>query len=93
MGNGVKTARMGLVAGVTVGGAVLSFTCAADTVPLPQPSIAEPPSPIAQRIERLRQKIAVAVPTFIVDAKAEKTDKLVQFFNFFNCVRGMWKNC
>ena len=93
MSGGAKSARIGLVAGVTVGGAMLSFTYAVDAASASRPSISDAPRPVAQRIERLREKIRVAAPTFVVDAKAEKTDKLVQFFKFSNCIRGSWHNC
>lgn len=89
----VKIGHRGLVAGVTVGGAILSFTCTADALPPAQQSFDDSTLPIAQRIEQFREKVRVSVPTFVVDAKAEKSDKLVQFFNFFNCIRGAWRNC
>jgi hypothetical protein len=93
MVDGVKTGHRGLVAGITVGGAILSFTCSADTLPPAQQSFDANTLPIAQRIEQFREKVRVSVPTFVVDAQAEKADKLVQFFNFFNCIRGAWRNC
>jgi hypothetical protein len=93
MVDGVKTGHRGLVAGITVGGAILSFTCSADTLPPAQSSFDASSLPIVQRIERFREKVRVSAPTFVVDANSEKTEKLVQFFNFFNCIRGYWRNC
>lgn len=90
---GTKTKYIGLVAGVTVGGAILSFTTSGEAAPLTAQPGADGRLPIAQRVERLREQIAVSAPTFVVESKAGKAEKLVQFFNFFNCIRGTWRNC
>ena len=88
-----KIAGRGLVAGVTVGGAILTFSCAADAGTPLQPATRNDPLPIAQRIELFREKIRVSAPGFMAGGNAEKAEKLVQFFNFSNCSRGGWNNC
>ncbi len=85
-----------LIAGATVSGAVLCLNLSASghTLDGKDTAVLLGEKTLPSRIEDLRKKLNSGISLLTNDGK-EKTavENIVQFFNFFNCHRGRWKNC
>ena len=89
----MKTAR--LLAAISASGALLCLNLAADARnPDASQTIGESETtPLALRVEQLKGKLRSSIPALTPGSSKERIDNVVQFFNFFNCFRGMWRNC
>jgi len=84
-----------LLAAITASGAMLCLNLAADArSPDPSRTIGEPgTTPLALRVEQLKAKLRSSAPALEPGASEEQIENVVQFYNFFNCFRGAWRNC
>ena len=84
-----------LLAAVTASGAILWLTVSADSR-VDKSSIEATDNaaePLSLRVESLREKLRSSLPVHGKDAKEEKIENVVQFFNFYNCYKPGWRNC
>jgi hypothetical protein len=83
-----------LLAAVTASGAVLFLSVSADSSVYPLSADSANPFPelLSLRVERLREKLRLISPSDN-GATNGKIDNIVQFFNFYNCMRPGWRNC
>jgi hypothetical protein len=87
-----------LLAAVTASGAVLCLSVSADSSVYPVGAEATNPFPelLSLRVEQLKEKLRFISPADGGAANGEidnKIDNIVQFFNFYNCMRPNWRNC
>jgi hypothetical protein len=87
-----------LLAAVTASGALLCLTVAADGNAPPAASGTPNrfPELLSLRVEQLKEKLREVSPGFDDEtniSRATKIDNIVQFFNFYNCMRPPWRNC
>lgn len=87
-----------LLAAVTASGALLCLSVSADGGVSPAATGTTNPFPelLSLRVEQLREKLRSISPgaddaTSV--SRATKIDNIVQFFNFYNCMRPPWRNC
>jgi hypothetical protein len=83
-----------LLAAVTASGAVLCLSISADSTVYPVGAESTNPFPelLSLRVEQLKEKLRVISPV-AGGATRDKIDNIVQFFNFYNCMRPGWRNC
>jgi hypothetical protein len=83
-----------LLAAVTASGAVLCLSVSADSSAYPVGTESTNPFPelLSLRVEQLKEKLRVISPGDSGAAHG-KIDNIVQFFNFYNCMRPNWRNC
>jgi hypothetical protein len=83
-----------LLAAVTASGAVLCLSVSADSSTYPVGAESTNPFPelLSLRVEQLKEKLRVISPGDSGVAHG-KIDNIVQFFNFYNCMRPNWRNC
>jgi hypothetical protein len=83
-----------LLAAVTASGAVLCLSFSADgsVYPPGAESTNRFPELLSLRVEQLREKLRFISPSDN-DETNGKIDNIVQFFNFYNCMRPGWRNC
>jgi hypothetical protein len=83
-----------LLAAVTASGAVLCLSVSADSNAYSVGAESTNPSPelLSLRVEQLKEKLRVISPGDSGEAQG-KIDNIVQFFNFYNCMRPNWRNC
>jgi hypothetical protein len=88
------TSKRKLLAAVTASGAVLCLSVSADSsVYSPAIESINPfPELLSLRVEQLREKLRSTSPSDD-GATNGKIDNIVQFFNFYNCLRPGWRNC
>jgi hypothetical protein len=84
-----------LLAAVTASVAILWLNVPASghsAIPPGTPLCKEEAAPLAIRVEHLREKLGL----FNADDAGKgprRIDNIVQFFNFYNCMRPGWRNC
>jgi hypothetical protein len=84
-----------LLAAVTASGAVLCLSVSSDSyahVPAIEPSANPYPELLSLRVEQLKEKLRTISPNPEGTTNG-KIKNIVQFFNFYNCMRGAWRNC
>jgi hypothetical protein len=85
-----------LLAAVTATGAVLCLSVSADSHVYPGGAESTNPFPelLSLRVEQLREKLRSIAPGDNAVTNG-KIDNIVQFFNFYNCMRppSPWRNC
>jgi len=84
-----------LLAAITASGAVLTLSVSADSrvYPLDAGSTNPFPELLSLRVEQLKEKLRVILPDDD-GATNGKIENIVQFFNFYNCMRPpYWRNC
>jgi hypothetical protein len=86
--------RQKLIAAVTASGAMLLLSVSADGHANSQQGVEPNPFPelLSLRVEQLRAKLQQTTPGD-TEATPGKLDNIVQFFNFYNCMRPGWRNC
>ena len=91
---GAMSSKRKLLAAVTASGAVLCLSVSADSsVYSPATQSINPfPELLSLRVEQLREKLRSTSPSDD-GAANDKIDNIVQFFNFYNCMRPGWRNC
>jgi hypothetical protein len=85
-----------LLAAITASGAVLCLSVSADSSTSLGNNDAPNPFPelLSLRVEQLREKLRLVSPIDnSLNATGKKIDNIVQFFNFYNCMRPGWRNC
>jgi hypothetical protein len=83
-----------LLAAVTASGAVLCLSVSADSSVYSVGAESTNPFPelLSLRVEHLKEKLRVISPADN-GATNGKIDNIVQFFNFYNCMRPGFRNC
>jgi hypothetical protein len=93
------TSKQKLLAAVTASGALLCLTVSADgnAPPAVTGTADRFPELLSLRVEQLREKLRSISPGAdgaTSTSRATKIDNIVQFFNFYNCMRPpFWRNC